>query len=202
MEPAGRSAAAAGPSGAPRALRDRETQGRWQRWTLPAARGGVLVLDEGLDLASLPIRPLDAYAGEQLHYIDLAGTQARSLADFGGDPATLRHVTKLYASRCGLTSLEGLEAFPALRYLYLDQNQLSLAELQRAATRLDGPLLLEALDLAGNPAAEPACSGALLALLLVQAGQRDRLCVDCAQLRWLNGRPFAASDHALGGSCG
>jgi hypothetical protein len=40
-------------------------------------------------------------------------------------------VTKLYASGSGLHSLEGLRAFTALRWLYLDRNQLAEEELLR-----------------------------------------------------------------------
>jgi len=40
-------------------------------------------------------------------------------------------VTKLYACHSGLTSLEGLQALPSLRWLYLDHNQLPEPELLR-----------------------------------------------------------------------
>jgi hypothetical protein len=53
--------------------------------------GGLLVLEEGISLASLPFKPLDACSAA-LHYVDLGGCAAASLADFGGSAETLRGV--------------------------------------------------------------------------------------------------------------
>lgn len=38
----------------------------------------------------------------KVHYLDLAGVQARCLRDFGGSHALWRGITKLYASHSGL----------------------------------------------------------------------------------------------------
>lgn len=57
---------------------------------------------------------------------------ARSLpAAAGGTDELLAGVTKLYACHSGLQSLEGLQRFSSLRWLYLDHNQLGEAELLR-----------------------------------------------------------------------
>ena len=53
----------------------------------------------------------------------LGGSRATSLAGFGGGDALLAGIKKLCASRCGLSSLEGLKRFVSLQYLYLDRNQ-------------------------------------------------------------------------------
>ena len=62
-----------------------------------------------ISLCDSPIRLLDAYHGTRLHYLDVSGTSANCLADFGGHDEMLSGVTKLYAGRCRLRSLHGLE---------------------------------------------------------------------------------------------
>lgn len=177
-----------------RPLRDRELQ-TTPRLSLPSVSDGVLVLDK-VDLQRLPVRLLDAYRGERLHYIDLGGSRARSIADYGGDDAQLAHVTKLYASRCQLRSLAGLERFVSLRYLYLDRNELTTEalawdgadgarhsllaadypehpdEIVHARSRWS-PHRLETLDLTGN---------AIAADLSIKVGANRLLA-----LKWLNG---------------
>lgn len=49
----------------------------------------------------------------------------------GGRPELLAGVVKLYASGSGLRSLAGLQHLSAVRYLYLDRNQLPASELLR-----------------------------------------------------------------------
>ena len=138
----------------------RELSGtRAQRSSLPEVRGGVLVLGQ-VDLAELPIRPLDAYSGTVLHYLDVSGCCANSIADFGGDAATVAGVVKLYAGRCQLKTLRGLERFASLRYVYLEENQLQTLEWfdsqERARSLFDEapgwhPQQLLNIDLRGNP---------------------------------------------------
>ena len=160
---------------------------------LPEARGGSLVLGDDVVLSKLPIKPLDAYRGMRFHYLDISGTRASCLDDFGGDDETLAGVIKLYAGRCLLTSLRGLERFTSLRYLYLDQNQLASVE-WTSVFRTDGtvrshslfaaddegasatawsPQHLLVIDLQGNPVTE-------------RVGWDAPLC-GLPQLEWLNG---------------
>ena len=103
------------------------------------------------------------------------GNRADSLADFGGSAAALDSVVKLYASNCGLTSLDGLQHFAHLKYLYLDGCALTLAEVQSAFLCCPGLTgALEALDLSGNPAE------AAFDLLSEQFNFQN--------LKWLNGK--------------
>ncbi|KAI7842483.1 hypothetical protein COHA_003837 [Chlorella ohadii] len=96
-----------------------------------------------------------------VHYLDLAGLAARSLRDFGGSPELLGKVTKLYASNSGLQSLDGLERLTAVRFLYLDHNNLPESELLRLPDLLPAGVRLETLDLRGNPGLTPAVEAAL-----------------------------------------
>jgi hypothetical protein len=59
----------------------------------------------------------------------------------------LRSVTKLFLSHNALTTLEGLEAFPALTHLSLSFNRIQDIE---ELTRIKNPHLLECLAVKGN----------------------------------------------------
>ena len=141
------------PSGAwhMKSLRARELGGTLTS-RLPEAHSGSLTLGDDVVLRDLPIKPLDAYRGMRLHYLDLSGTRASCLDDFGGDDETLAGVTKLYAGRCLLTSLRGLERFSSLRYLYLDQNLLESLE-WTSVGRKDGTARAHSLFTAGDEGA-------------------------------------------------
>ncbi|KAL4855353.1 Ran-binding protein M [Chlorella vulgaris] len=125
---------------------------------------GVLILEE--PVASLPGRILD-YVQGPLHYLDLGGVQERSLAAFGGAPELLAGITKLYASHSGLASVDGLQRLPAVRWLYLDHNQLPESELLRLPEVLPAGLKLEALDVSGNPGCTAEVERRLLASSLL-----------------------------------
>jgi hypothetical protein len=87
---------------------------------------------------------------ERCHYVDLGANRAASLADFGGSDDFWGGVIKLYASRCGLTSVSGAEKLKSVKYLYLDSNNLGENELLRLGSLLqDGQLA--ALDVSNNP---------------------------------------------------
>ena len=169
---------------------------------LPEAHGGSLVLGDEVVLSKLPIKPLDAYRGMRFHYLDISGTRASCLEDFGGDDETLAGIVKLYAGRCLLTSLRGLERFTSLRYLYLDQNQLANVE-WTSVCRADGtvrahslfaadeegasatawsPQHLLVIDLQGNPITEG-------------VGWDAPLC-GMQQLEWLNGTRWTDARRA------
>lgn len=138
----------------PRALHAREAGGARLTIPVPQPRTGVLVLEENLELRALPGRLLDHVDGP-IHYLDLGGVQASSLADFGGSDELLAGITKLYASHCGLRSLDGLHRLPSIRWLYLDHNQLGEAELMRLAEVLPAGARLEALDVRDNTGCTP-----------------------------------------------
>eukprot|EP00966_Prymnesium_polylepis_P215539 4991355-Prymnesium_polylepis.1 len=160
-----------------------------QRRPLPEAKGGVLVLDQ-VDIAQIPIRPLDAYRGTSLHYLDVSGIRANSIAEFGGDDVTVGGIVKLYAGRCQLVSLCGLERFTSLRYLYLEENNLRPLEWTDSEGRVHG-LFDEAtgwqllnIDLQGNPVSEG--SGA------------DCLLCGLSCLEWLNGTRWTEARRQAG----
>ncbi|PRW51022.1 Leucine Rich Repeat family [Chlorella sorokiniana] len=119
---------------------------------------GVLVLDDRH--AGLPGGVL-SHVEATVHYLDLAGIQARSLRDFGGRAELWGKVTKLYASSSGLQSLDGLEQLSTIRFLYLDHNSLAESELLRLPDVLPAGVRLETLDLRGNPGLTPAVETAL-----------------------------------------
>jgi hypothetical protein len=128
---------------------------------------------------AIPGGLLQGLEHEGVHYLDLGGVQAASLLDFGGTDALWGGVTKLYASRCGLTSLDGIARLTSVRYLYLDHNQLGAEELRRLCAALPAGQL-EALDLSGNCGGEDPelveallCSG-LLARCQFLNGRRLR----------------------------
>jgi hypothetical protein len=132
----------------------------------PAPRGGVLVLDASVHpcASCLPGGLLAGIAGP-LHYLDLGGVAAASLAEFGLPAAALAGVVKAYCCGSGLTSLAGFgAAAAALRYLYLDGNALPEADLLALAAA-PWAALLEALDVRGNPGCTPAACAALRAAL-------------------------------------
>ncbi|PSC76662.1 leucine rich repeat [Micractinium conductrix] len=144
----------------PVALAGRETGGRGLEVAPPRPNAGVLVLDEAHQaLAALPGGVLGQVEGP-LHYLDLGGVQAPSLAAFGG-VTLLTGVTKLYACHSGLTSLAGLERLASIRWLYLDRNALSAQELLRLPEVLPAGVRLEALDVSGNPGCTPEVEAAL-----------------------------------------
>ena len=132
-------------------LRQREVGGG-TRLRLPCPNSGTLVLDEFCN--SGPFRILDSVE-EPLRYLDLNGCRAAtSLAGFGGSAATLAGVTKLYASHCALTSLEGLGQYQSLQALYLDGCALGLDALWEGIfALLPHPEKLQCLDFRSTPAA-------------------------------------------------
>jgi len=116
----------------------------------PRANRGVVVLDEGGRIYDRePWRLLDHIQDGDcsVHYLDLAGLQAVSLGDFGGSAIFWGGLTKLYASRCGLRSLDGLEALNSIMYLYLDFNNLCENELQRLCRQLPFCSILQVLKI-------------------------------------------------------
>ena len=84
------------------------------------------------------------------HYVDLGGVQATSLLAFGASEEFWSHVTKLYASNCGLQTINGISALTNCRYLYLDGNALPKKELLRLAEMLPATGII-ALDISNNP---------------------------------------------------
>ena len=168
---------------------------------LPQVHDGTLVLGDNVVIGALPIKPLDAYRGTSLHYLDISGVRASCLADFGGDDETLAAVAKLYAGRCLLTNLRGLERFTSLRYLYLDHNLLESLEwtslngdgamqthsLSAASDESDSatgwePRQLLVIDLQGNP--------------ITQVAGWDAPLDGLPQLEWLNGTRWTAARRA------
>jgi hypothetical protein len=131
----------------------------------PAPRNGVLVLDAAAHpcASCLPGGLLAGVAGP-LHYLDLGGVSAASLAEFGLPAAALAGVVKAYCCGSGLTSLDGVGPPAALRYLYLDGNALPEAALLALAAA-PWARTLEALDVRGNPGCTPAACAALRAAL-------------------------------------
>lgn len=139
-------------------LQGRELGQRAPLPQLPRPNSGILVLDDSH--AGLPGGVLTHVEGT-VHYLDLAGLQARSLRDFGGSPELWAKVTKLYASNSALQSVDGLEQLTAVRFLYVDHNNLPEAELLRLPVVLPAGVKLETLDLRGNPGLTPAVEAAL-----------------------------------------
>ncbi|KAL4444164.1 hypothetical protein ABPG75_011901 [Micractinium tetrahymenae] len=155
----------------PLALQARESGGTRLALTVPRASAGVLVLEETHQpLLALPGGVL-AHVEGPIHYLDLGSLQARSLADFGGSDELLAGVTKLYACHSGLRSLEGLQRFRALRWLYLDHNELGSAELLRIPELLPSDVRLESLDVRGNPGCTPEVEAALAASSLLEGAE-------------------------------
>lgn len=72
-----------------------------------------------------------SHVTEPVHYLDLNGVAAHSLAQLGGSPQLWAGVTKLYASNGALRSLDGLELLQNVKFLYLDHNDLPEGELLR-----------------------------------------------------------------------
>jgi hypothetical protein len=141
--------------GWPSRLQGRETGARGlPLGAPPAAAAGTLVLDETTHSIRVP-GGLLAHIPAGTHYVDLGGVQAASLQDFGGRADFWGGITKLYASRCGLTHLDGIGSLTTVQYLYLDLNRLGAAELRRLCDDLP-PGQLRALDLSGNPGLDDA----------------------------------------------
>eukprot|EP01043_Picozoa_sp_COSAG02_P019771 COSAG02_NODE_962_length_15608_cov_16.347692_13_plen_488_part_00 len=92
--------------------------------------------------------PLRADAGERmpnLRELKLSGSRLSSLRDLG---TSLKRLQVLWVSRCGLTDLEGLSAFPALAELYASFND--IVDL----SGIGGADTLELLDLDSNSVAQ------------------------------------------------
>lgn len=77
--------------------------------------------------------------------LKLSGSRLSSLRELG---TSLKHLEVLWVSRCGLTDLEGLSAFPALTELYASFNE--IADL----SAIGGVESLELLDLDSNSVAQ------------------------------------------------
>lgn len=98
---------------------------------------------------------------EPVHYVDLGGIKGHSLSQFGGSDTFWAGVKKLYASNCGLESIDGLKKLTNISYLYLDNNQLSDKELMRLCTEIPRGTL-KGLDITGNPGLTEEVFGAFL----------------------------------------
>eukprot|EP00240_Pyramimonas_obovata_P006764 CAMPEP_0118954068 /NCGR_PEP_ID=MMETSP1169-20130426/57649_1 /TAXON_ID=36882 /ORGANISM="Pyramimonas obovata, Strain CCMP722" /LENGTH=172 /DNA_ID=CAMNT_0006901641 /DNA_START=124 /DNA_END=639 /DNA_ORIENTATION=- len=144
---------------APSMMLQRETHGRTQESVAIRSShdGGVLVLDEDLQIYSaMPHRLLDDFTTPGPHYLELGGIRATCLLDFGGSPAFWGNITKLYASRCRMRSLDGIDTLHNMRFLYLDQNELPEAELLRILDELPAAAdRLEVLDVRDNIGCTP-----------------------------------------------
>ena len=130
-----------------------------------------------------------------LRELKLSGSRLASLRELG---TSLRHVEVLWVSRCGLTDLEGLSAFPALTELYASFND--IADL----SGVGGVESLELLDLDSNSVAQlhqlnnlVGCDALTSLTLEGNPVEKDKLfrgelAKRLPQLEYLDDMPFAA----------
>lgn len=143
----------------PALLHDRELGAVRALPELPRPNNGVLVLDGSTTPKTYP-RMLDL-VNPPVHYLDLGAVPAASLLHYGGSDEFWSGIKKLYASHCGLSSIDGIAKLTGVVYLYLDNNELSEEQLLKLCTALPQGQL-RALDVAGNPGCSDVVPQALL----------------------------------------
>jgi len=132
-----------------------------------------------------------------LRELKLSGSHLSSLRELG---TSLKHLEVLWVSRCGLTDLEGLTAFPALTELYASFND--IADL----SGIGGVDTLELLDLDSNSVAQlhqlnnlTGCDALTSITLEGNPVEKDRLFREhlsktLPNLEYLDDMPFSAEN--------